>query len=94
MEYVSEGCKAITGYSAENLLNQSQICLGSMIHTDDAQYVWDAVQTALQLNEPFDLKYRLTQKNGSQISVRDKGCGLYTDSNVVLGVEGIILPCI
>ena len=93
MEYVSEGCEVITGYSAENLLNQSQICLGSMIHADDAQYVWDAVQTALQLNQPFDLEYRLTQKNGQQIKVRDKGCGLYTDSNVVLGVEGIILQC-
>lgn len=91
MEYVSDGCELLTGYPSENLLNQSQICLGSLIHPDDADFVWEEVQIALQLNKPFDIQYRLTQKSGKEIRVRDKGRGLYTDSNVVLGVEGIIL---
>ncbi len=92
MEYVSSGCELLTGYPAETLLNQSQICLGSMIHADDAGYVWEDVQTALQMQQCFDLNYRLTRKNGTQIRVRDKGRGLYSDSGMVLGVEGIILP--
>ena len=91
MEYVSEGCELLTGYSAESLLNQSQISLGSMIHPDDADYVWEDVQVALQMNKSFDLHYRLTPKSGRQISVRDKGRGLYSNSGMVLGVEGIIL---
>lgn len=91
MEYVSDGCKNLTGYSAQSLLNQSQISLGAMIHPDDAEHVWESVQAALQMNKSFDLHYRLTQKSGKEIKVRDKGRGLYSNSGMVLGVEGIIL---
>lgn len=90
MEYVSNGCENLTGYPAEKLLNQSQISLGSMIHRDDAAYVWDQVQRALQNQSTFDLTYRLFQADGNQIIVQDKGRGLYSDSDMVLGVEGII----
>lgn len=91
MEYVSSGCELITGYSADKLLNQSQICLGSLIHDDDAAYVWDQVQQALQMQTTFDLLYRVTKADGQQITVQDKGRGLYSDSGMILGVEGIIL---
>ena len=91
MEYVSSGCELLTGYPAESLLNQSQISLGSMIHPDDAGYVWEDVQIALQTHQCFDLNYRLKQKDGTEIRVQDKGRGLYSDSGMVLGVEGIIL---
>lgn len=91
MEYVSNGCELLTGYQAEKLLNQSQVCLGSMIHPDDTPYVWEQVQIALQMQTTFDLQYRLFQEDGIQITVQDKGRGLYSDSGLVLGVEGIIL---
>ena len=90
MEYVSEGCELITGYSAENMLNQSQISLGAMIHTEDAKYVWEQVQVALEQHTTFNIQYRLTRANGQEIVVLDKGRGLYSDSGMVLGVEGII----
>jgi len=91
MEYVSNGCELLTGYHADKLLNKSQICLGSLIHRDDVSYVWDQVQASLQMQTTFDLQYRLFQADGNLITVRDKGRGLYSDSGMVLGVEGIIL---
>jgi len=94
MEYVSQGCELVTGYSAEQLLNQSQISLGSIIHPDDASYVWENVQIGLQAQTTFDLKYRLTKADGSEIIVQDTARGLYSESGMVLGIEGIILQCI
>lgn len=91
MEYVSDGCELITGYSAESMLNQSQISLGQMIHPEDAPDVWGEVQSALQTQDYFDLSYRLTHKDGQEVMVQDKGRGLYSESGMVLGVEGIIL---
>ena len=91
MEYVSDGCELLTGYHAEELLNQSQICLGSLIHPDDAEAVWDDVQIALQTHSSFDLDYRILKKNGDEIKVKDRGRGLYSESGMVLGVEGIIM---
>jgi len=90
MEYVSEGCELITGYSAENMLNQSQVSLGAMIHSEDAAYVWEQVQVALENQTAFNIQYRLTRADGQQILVQDKGRGLYSESGMVLGVEGII----
>lgn len=90
MEYVSSGCELITGYSVEKLLNQSQICLGSMIHHDDTTPVWEQVQLALQKQTTFDLQYRVIRADGTQITVQDKGRGLYSESGMILGVEGII----
>ncbi len=90
MEYVSEGCEMITGYSAEHLLNQPQISLGGMIHVEDAGYVWEEVQVALENQTTFHIQYRLTQASGNEILVVDKGRGLYSESGMILGVEGII----
>lgn len=90
MEYVSEGCELITGYSAENMLNQPQVSLGAMIHAADASYVWEQVQIALENHTTFNIQYRLTQADGQEIMVLDKGRGLYSESGMVLGVEGII----
>jgi len=90
MEYVSEGCELITGYSAEIMLNQSQVSLGAMIHPEDAAYVWEQVQVALENQTAFNIQYRLTRADGQQILVQDKGRGLYSESGMVLGVEGII----
>lgn len=91
MEYVSQACELITGYPAEALLNQSQLTLGSMIHDDDSLPVWEQVQEALEANTVFDLTYRITRSDGSSVMVQDKGRGLYSESGMVLGVEGIIL---
>ncbi|BDZ73955.1 MULTISPECIES: PAS domain-containing protein [Methylophaga] len=91
MEYVSEGCELITGYTAESMLNQSQVSLGSIIHPDDATRVWEDVQQALETFSPFDIHYRLTRADGKEVSVQDKGRGLYSESGMVLGVEGILL---
>jgi len=61
-----------------------------MIHTEDAKYVWELVQVALEQHTTFNIQYRLTRANGQEIVVLDKGRGLYSDSGMVLGVEGII----
>lgn len=91
MEYVSEGCQLITGYPAQSLLNHADVSLGELILQEDASQVWTDVQKALQQHRSFDLSYRIRQKSGDVIRVRDKGHGLYSASGVVLGVEGIIL---
>lgn len=91
MEYVSDGCLAISGYSADLLLNQPQLSFGSLIHPDDASRIWSEVQAALASNEEFELSYRLFQKSGRCQKVLEKGKGIYSDTGSVLGVEGVII---
>lgn len=91
MEYVSDGCLDISGYTAQHMLNKSQLSFGALIHKDDARRVWDEVQAALQDREPFNLRYRLFQKSGACCEVLDKGRGIYSDTGAILGVEGVII---
>ncbi len=90
MEYVSNGCERVLGITADKLLNKSDITVGSMIHPDDVNSVWDNVQHAIQTHSLFNLTYRLTTPSGDQITVQDKGQGIYSDSGMILGVEGIL----
>lgn len=90
MEYVSEGCLEVTGYSADALVNQPRLSYGALIHPEDASPVWDQVQEALHRRESFDLHYRIHHADGSEREVSEKGQGIYSESGTVLGVEGVI----
>lgn len=91
MEYVSEGCQALTGYPARALLNQAHLSYGAVIHPADAERVWDQVQEALSDCLSFELHYRIRHADGPLRSVSEKGHGVYADNGDVLGVEGVIL---
>ncbi|WP_432697846.1 PAS domain-containing protein [Marinobacterium sp. YM272] len=90
MEYVSDGCLDVTGYSADALINQPRLSYGALIHPDDAGMVWDQVQEALHRRESFELHYRIHHADGSERRVEEKGQGVYSESGTVLGVEGVI----
>ncbi|MDO6564978.1 PAS domain-containing protein [Amphritea sp. 1_MG-2023] len=91
MEYVSEGCLGLTGFSREQLLNQTQLSIGALIHPNDAGRVWETVQHALQQQQCFELYYSLLHADGHYRQVYEKGQGIYSSTGAVLGIEGIIL---
>jgi hypothetical protein len=61
-----------------------------LIHVDDQQYVWDSIQFALQNHCIFNLHYRLIRADQNIQYVREVGQGLYSQSDMVLGVEGAV----
>ncbi|KAA0874437.1 PAS domain-containing protein [Nitrincola tapanii] len=91
MEYVSEGCLDLTGYSADALVNQPHLSYGELIHAEDRDGVWQAVQDALQQQQSFQLRYRIHHASGTLRWVSEKGCGLFSSTGTILGVEGAIL---
>jgi PAS domain-containing protein len=92
MEYVSRGCESITGYPTKALLNTP--LYGQMIHPDDAEQVWAQVQSAIQNKNMFFLNYRIIQADQEIAQVQEIGQGVYSDSDMVLGIEGVIFPSV
>ncbi|MEQ1141925.1 PAS domain-containing protein [Acinetobacter soli] len=88
MEYVSCACTTITGYTAESLLNTP--LYGQIIHQDDTEQVWSQVQYAIHHKSLFHLSYRIVRADQKILQVQEIGQGLYSDSDMVLGVEGVI----
>lgn len=88
MDYVSSGCEKLTGYSGSHFINTP--LYGQLIHVDDQKYVWDSIQFALQNHSIFNLQYRLIRADQNIQYVREVGQGLYSQSDMVLGVEGAV----
>ncbi|MBI5818463.1 MAG: PAS domain S-box protein, partial [Verrucomicrobia bacterium] len=76
MEFVSQGALALTGYTADELMQSTRISYAQVIHPDDRDAVWDAVQAALQARQSFQMVYRIVTATGVENWVWEKGQGV------------------
>lgn len=86
MEFISEGCEEITGYTTEELTNNRTVAYADLIFSEDRKTVWGQVQHALKRNEAYELEYRIVNKSGNIRWVWERGVG--QESEQVL--EGFI----
>ncbi len=90
MEFVSEGCRDLTGYAAGDLLANRLVSYGSLIHPEDAAGVWRDVQQALAERRPFELNYRIRTAGGEEKWVWERGRGVLDEGGQVRWLEGFI----
>ena len=90
MEFVSEGCIELTGYTPAELTGNGKTAYSRLIHPDDQQMVDDSMQKAIQQHTEFVIEYRIFRKDGQLRWVWEKGrAAAAQDCNGVL--DGIIL---
>jgi PAS domain S-box-containing protein len=89
MQFVSDGCGSLTGYSAKELV-EGDVAFGDLIHADDRQRVWEDVQAAVALQARFDLRYRILAKDGTVRWMSEQGVGVAEEGTAVPCLEGII----
>jgi len=89
MDFISDACTALTGYTPAQMMAPGNPTLGELIHADDRDNVWNSVQEALQRAEPFQVTYRLGHRDGSYRWVWEQGRGIVDDGGLV-GLEGFI----
>ncbi|MBD0342213.1 MAG: PAS domain S-box protein, partial [Microcoleus sp. Co-bin12] len=90
MEFVSEGCYQLAGYSPEEFIGTREVSISELTHPDDRDILWNAVQVALQENRPYQLNYRITSKNGELKWVWEQGLGVFSESGELIALEGLI----
>jgi PAS domain S-box-containing protein len=90
MEYLSEGCLALTGYTQDVLIGENAIPFHKLIFPDDKAYVWDSIQNAILANKPYTLEYRLIAKNGTVKWVWEQGRAVEKDATGSIHLEGFI----
>jgi len=88
MEYISEGCVALTGYAPEDLIANRTVAYGDLIHPDDRSAVWDAVQVALNENGSYEITYRLVRRQGDVRDVWERGRGVRDHQGTLVALEG------
>ncbi|KXA99209.1 hypothetical protein AKJ40_03705, partial [candidate division MSBL1 archaeon SCGC-AAA259M10] len=90
MKFLSEGCRELTGYGPIELIDDEEISYGKVIVSEDRDYVWNEVQSALEDREPFKITYRIETKGGEERWVWEQGRGIFSDDDELKFLEGFI----
>ena len=73
MKYVSMGCKELTGYAPEDLIDNKKITYSTLILAEDREMVNDEIQNAIKANQQYQIVYRIITVEGTQKWVWEKG---------------------
>jgi diguanylate cyclase (GGDEF)-like protein/PAS domain S-box-containing protein len=90
MEFVSEGCRRLTGYDPGDLLFNKRISYEAITHPADRKRVREDIELALRNRRQFDCEYRILHACGETRWVWERGSGIYDDAGALIAVEGII----
>lgn len=83
MEYISQGCENITGYSPEEFISNRKKTFKEIIHPDDRAMVKDVIQTGIMNGEHYQLEYRIQTATGEEKWVWEQGNTLESDISPV-----------
>ena len=91
MEFLSEGCHALTGYRPRDLVHNACATYASLIHPEDRPVVYDAVADAVGANRAFQIEYRMITADGTEKWVLEKGRAIFDHkTDGVTFIEGFI----
>jgi PAS domain S-box-containing protein len=90
LEFASEGCLQLTGYSSEELTAGEGMLLTRMIHPEDLDNEHDIIITHLETQTPFQVSYRIFTPRGEQKWVWEQGQGIFNALGEITAVEGFI----
>ncbi len=89
IEYISEECERITGYSSQEFL-QGKVHFSHITSKEDHDKVRDKTQEALRKKEPFDLSYCIKDKTGNKKYLNELGRGIFDTNGDLQCLEGFI----
>ncbi|MCL7942663.1 diguanylate cyclase [Marinobacter sp. ATCH36] len=89
MLFVSSGCRDLTGYEPDEVVNNERVSFAELIADDSKDTILRAVESAIGNAEPFSIEYTIIRKDGRRIWVWERGRAVEDNGDLVL--EGIIL---
>ena len=90
MAFVSDGGLDLTGYTPEELGDNSRVAYADLIHPDDQIWVWRDIQSAVAADVPYRLTYRIRTASGAEKGVMEQGRGVRDDDGALICREGFI----
>jgi len=91
MEFVSEGCRDLTGYAPDELVGNRIVSYEQVIHPQDRDRVRAEAETALRETRRFELRYRINTSSGEVRHVLEHGVAIRSPAGDVCAIEGFII---
>jgi PAS domain S-box-containing protein len=90
MEFISDGCKQITGYSPKDFIDNKKLAFNDIILPAYQEAIWNKWQNVLKHKTYFEDEYPLKNKNGKICWIWERGRGVFSEQGELLFLEGFI----
>jgi two-component system, cell cycle sensor histidine kinase and response regulator CckA len=90
MEYISEGCRQVTGYGPEDFVGNKTLSYNDIVHPDWRSPLWDEWQEVISRKTVFQDEYPIIVKGGEIRWVWERGQGVFGQDGRLLSLEGFI----
>ena len=91
VEFISDACTAITGYTSDELIGNRLAALRSLVHRDDAPTMRERLKLTLVERREYSDEYRIVHRDGTVRWVLDRAQGAYDEAGNLLHVEGLLV---
>jgi len=91
MKYISEKIFDISGYHASEFIENDKLSYASIIHPDDRELCRKSILEATSEKRHYEFEYRIIHKNGQVVWVNENGKGIYSESEELKFLDGIII---
>jgi diguanylate cyclase (GGDEF)-like protein/PAS domain S-box-containing protein len=91
MLYISDGIATISGYPPGDFIQNKVLEYVSVIHPDDLEAVYAAVNNALEAKRNWNVDYRIVPNFGRAVWVREIGGGVFNDAGELVFLEGFVV---
>jgi diguanylate cyclase (GGDEF)-like protein/PAS domain S-box-containing protein len=88
--YVSDSIEELTGYPADEFVNNRLRSFISIIHPDDLRMFLDTMYTVTPGREAIVLEYRIRHRDGSTLWVHDRAHGSFDEQGRLQWVDGFL----
>ncbi len=90
MEFMSDQIEELSGYPAEEFVNNSVRSFKSIVHPEDVIKVVNAVNNGINDHLPYSIEYRIRHRDGRIRHVYERGIGIRAEDGTLLWLDGVI----
>ncbi|MFQ5488811.1 MAG: PAS domain-containing protein, partial [Gammaproteobacteria bacterium] len=88
--YISDAIETISGYPAQDFLNNAVRSYNSIIHPADVELVREAVERGIEQQESYVVEYRVFGSDEAIRWVYEKGQPVFNEAGAFLWLDGVI----
>ena len=91
LEFVSEGCFALTGLTPKELVDQRRMSHADLVHPADRARVQEEIQAARGGQRAFQITYRMVADGAAERWAWEQGQGVLDPQGNLTAIEGFIM---
>lgn len=91
MKFISQGCLELTGYTPENLIDNTTITYNDLILPEYHEYLWNLWEDAVKHRKIVRVEYRILTADKKEKWVFEQGIPIYNEKGEVEALEGLII---